>query len=183
MTSAPAGPGRPAWLVLIPVALLLTGCGLLTPVTTPGPALTPVVAMTTFVPTASPGANPLPSASSTLTSETTSSPLASVPPCAVPSDATSHYCVTKNGEGGHGGPPLVDLPTAIAMDYWVSGTCTFSLGLSTETSAVGLPSLTMTVSGPAVAGTWRVPIKPGRYYPMIGEAVGCIYRVNVRDDR
>jgi hypothetical protein len=69
------------------------------------------------------------------------------------------------------------------MDYWVKGTCTFSLGLSTETSAAGFPSLTMTVSGPTVAGTWRMRIKAGHYYPVIGEAVGCVYNVNVRDDR
>ena len=30
---------------------------------------------------------------------------------------------------------------------------------------------------------WHVSIKPGRYYPVIGEAVDCVYSVNVRDDR
>jgi hypothetical protein len=146
-----------------------------------------VLAVSTFVSTASPSDSPSLSASSTQpgapTPEPTSSPPPSIPPCTAPSGATSYYCATKNGEGGHGGPPLLDLPNAIAMDYWISGTCEFSLGLSTETSAVGLPSLTMTVSGPIVAGTWRVPIKPGRYYPVIGEAVGCVYSVDVRDDR
>jgi hypothetical protein len=96
---------------------------------------------------------------------------------------TSYYCVTKTSDGGHGGTPLIDLPSSIAFDYSVRGTCVFSLGLSTERSAVGLPALTMTVSGPEITGTWRVAIKPGRYYPVIGEAVGCIYSVNVRDDR
>ena len=187
MTSAPTGPRLRAWPILIPLALLSSGCGVLTSVSTPGPAPTPVVAVSTFLPNASPGASPSLTASPTSTPsstpETTASPPASVPPCASPSGAASQYCATKSGEGGHGGPPLLDLPKAIAMDYWVSGTCKFSLGLSTETSAVGLPSLTMTVSGPAVAGTWRVPIKPGRYYPVIGEAVGCVYSVNIRDDR
>jgi hypothetical protein len=95
---------------------------------------------------------------------------------------TSYYCATKNGEGGHGGPPLIDLPSSVAVDYRVSGRCVFSLGFSTERSAVGLPALTMTVSGREITGTWRVAIKPGRYYPVIGEAVGCVYSVNVRDD-
>jgi len=187
MMSAPAGPRRRAWPSLIPLALLLGGCGVLTSVSTPGPPPTPVVAANTSVPTTPPAAGPSLSASSTpteaATSKATSGPPASVRPCAAPSGATSYYCATKNDEGGHGGPPLLDLPSAIAMDYWVSGTCLFSLGLSTETSAVGLPSLTMTVSGPVVAGTWRMSIKPGRYYPVIGEAVGCVYSVNVRDDR
>ena len=185
MMSAPEGPGRRAWPLLIPMALLLSGCGVLTSVTTPGPAPTAVLAVTTFVPTAPPQASPSFSASSTPAPEATSGPQASVPPCTVPAAATSLYCATKNdpGGGGHGGAPVLDLPKTIAMDYWVSGTCVFSLGLSTETSAEVLPSLTMTVSGPAAAGTWRMPIKPGRYSPVIGEAVGCVYSVNVRDDR
>jgi hypothetical protein len=183
MMSAPAEPRRRAWRILIPLALLLGGCGVLTSVTSPEPAPTPVVAVSTFVPTASPWGSASLRASSTPSDAPTQEATSSPPPCEAPSGATSLYCATKNGEGAHGGPPLLDLPNAIAMDYWVSGTCMFSMGLSTQTSAAGLPSLTKTVNGPAVAGTWRVPIKPGRYYPVIGEAVGCVYSVNVRDDR
>jgi hypothetical protein len=91
--------------------------------------------------------------------------------------------LAKSGEGGQGGPPLVDLPASIAIDYTVSGTCVFSVGLVTETTDIGLPRLTMTVTGPEVAGTWRLSIKPGRYYVATGEAVGCVYSVKVRDDR
>lgn len=69
------------------------------------------------------------------------------------------------------------------MDYWVRGDCVFTLGLSTLQSAAGLPSLTMTVSGPEIDGTRRALIKPGQYRPVIGNAVGCVYSVNVRDDR
>jgi hypothetical protein len=116
------------------------------------------------------------------TASPVATPSASVSPCEVPATHTSYYCATKNDEGGHGGPPLLDLPRQIAFDYRVSGTCVFSLGLSTETSAAGLPSLTMTVTGPEITGTWRVSIKPG-HYPVISEAVGCLYSVNVRDDR
>ena len=198
MMSAPEGPGRRAWPLLIPMALLLSGCGVLTSVTTPGPAPTPVLAITTLVPTAPPQASPSFSASSTPTGaptpETTSSPAASVPPsdtldkaarnlCAEPSGATSYYCWTKTEEGMDGGQVVLDLPNAIAMDYWVSGTCVFSLGLDDETSAVGPPGLTITVTGPAVAGTWRVRIKPGQYLMGPDAAVGCVYSFNVRDDR
>jgi len=139
------------------------------------PTQTPQIIYVTPPPTAAPTQSP------TATPATT--PSASVSPCEEPATHTSFFCATKHGEGGHGGPPLLDLPGQIAFDYRVSGACTFSLGLSTETSAVGLPSLTMTVSGPEISGTWRVSIKAGRYYPVISEAVGCLYSVNVRDDR
>ena len=135
---------------------------------------TPQIIYVTLPPTVAPTLSPTPTPAS--------APSASVSPCAEPPKPTSYYCATKNGEGGHGGPPLLDLPGSIAFDYRVSGTCVFSLGLATETSVVGFPSLTMTVSGPEITGTWRVSIKPGRYYPVIGEAVGCVYSVNVRAD-
>jgi hypothetical protein len=153
-------------LAVLAVLILAAGCtsnASLTPTTTLAPA-PPTVALTvsqTLAPTQS----------------------ASVSPCEERAPHTSFFCATKNGEGGHGGPPLLDLPGQIAFDYRVSGACIFSLGLSTETSAVGLPSLTMTVSGPEISGTWRMSIKAGRYYPVISEAVGCLYSVNVRDDR
>jgi hypothetical protein len=99
-----------------------------------------------------------------------------------PSGARSYYSATKNAEGGHGGPPLVRLPGSIAIDYTVSGTCEFSLGFATKTSSTGLPKLVMNVTGPKITGTWRVRIKPGRYYVTAGEAVGCTYSLNVRDD-
>jgi hypothetical protein len=149
-------------------------------------APTPVVAVSSFVPTEPPAANPSRTSSSTSTPEPTpeptATPSASVDLCTVPSSPTSYYCATKNAEGAHGGPPVLDLASAIAIDYWVRGTCLFSLGLSSETSAAGLPSLTMNVSG-TVAGTWRASIKPGHYFPAISEAIGCVYSVNVRADR
>jgi hypothetical protein len=136
---------------------------------------TPQIIYVTLPPTVAPTLGP--------TSTLVPTPSASVSPCAEPPKPTSYYCATKNGEGGHGGPPLLDLPGQIAFDYRVRGVCVFSLGLSTETSVVGLPSLTMSVSGPEITGTWRVSIKAGRYYPVISEAVGCLYSVNVRNDR
>jgi hypothetical protein len=66
---------------------------------------------------------------------------------------------TTRTKGAHG-PPVLDLPSAIAMDYRVRGDCVFTLGPSTLQSAAGLPSLTMTVSGPEIDGTWRALIKP-----------------------
>jgi hypothetical protein len=110
-------------------------------------------------------------------------PSASLSPCPEAPKLTSYFCATKNGEGGHGGPPLLDLPGQIAFDYRVSGVCVFTLGLASETPGVGFPSLTMAVSGRENTGTWRVSIKAGRYYPVISESVGCTYSVDVRDDR
>ena len=129
-------------------------------------------------------ATPSPAIASTLdeTVEPAPTPSASAWTCEAPI-APGYYCATKNAEGGHGGPPLLHLPEAVVIDYRVSGTCNFSLGFATETSSVGLPSLTVTATGPLIAGTWRPSLKPGRYYPVIGEAVGCVYSVNVRADR
>jgi hypothetical protein len=178
--------GRTAAAVLACSTLLLGGCGVLTPLNTPGRAPSPVVAVSTFVPTRRPEAS---SASTQLPSEVPTQPIepTAQPPgsdlCTAPSSPTSLYCATKNADGAHGGAPLLDLPSAIAMDYWVRGRCTFTLGLSTLQSSAGLPSLTVTVSGPEVDGTWRASIRPGKYYPVIGEAVGCVYSVNVRADR
>jgi hypothetical protein len=171
---------------LIVAIVVLGGCGALTPMTTPGPAPTPVVVVSSVVPTEASATSPSRTASSTSTPEPTPEPTAtasaSVDLCTVPSSLASYYCATKNAEGAHGGPPVLDLASAIAIDYWVRGTCPFSLGLSNETSAAGLPSVTMNVSG-TVAGTWRASIKPGHYVPLISEAVGCVYSVNVRADR
>jgi len=153
-------------LAVLAVLVLAAGCAssaslIPTPTSTPAPP--------TVAPTVSQTPTPTQSAS--------------VSPCAKEPPPSSYYCATKNGEGGHGGPPLLDLPGSIAFDYRVSGRCIFSLGLATETSNVGFPSLTMAVTGPEITGIWRVSITPGRYYPVIGEAVGCVYDVNVRDDR
>jgi hypothetical protein len=150
---------------LLAIALLVSACGV-------------AVAPGTPAATATPSAT---AAVSTLSSTpTSSSALASAQ--ASPTSTTSYWGASKLAEGGHDGPPLLDLPKAIAIDYRVSGTCVFSLGLATATSAGGLPSLTMTVTGPEITGTWRLLIKPGRYYPVVSEAVGCVYSVNVRDD-
>lgn len=180
-----AGSGRATAAFCAISALLLASCGVLTPVNTPGRAPTPVVTISTFVPTgpanASSPSQP-PSEAPTPSIEPTARPSGS-DLCAEPISPTYLYCATKNADGAHGGAPLLDLPSAIAMDYWVRGSCTFTLGLSTPQSAAGLPSLTVTVSGPEVEGTWRAFVRPGRYYPLIGEAVGCVYSVNVRADR
>ncbi len=167
--------GIPAFL--LPPALLLSGCALLTPASTPGttPTPIPIVAGPSIAPASTPTPAP--------TAEPTARSTGSFDLCTVPGNPGSSYCVTKNGEGAHGGSPLVELPNAIAIDYRVRGSCVFSLGLSTLESTKGLPNLTMTVSGPEIDGTWRALIRPGQYYPVIGEAVGCVYSVNVRDDR
>lgn len=91
--------------------------------------------------------------------------------------------MAKLAEGSHGGAPLIVLPGSIAIDYTVSGTCVFSVALSAAATDNGLPKLTMSVTGPEISGTWRLSIKPGRYAVGTGEAVGCVYRINVRDDR
>ena len=130
-----------------------------------------------------PGIDVTPSRGAASTLNPTFTPSASASLCVEPLPSTSFFCATKNSEGGHGGPPLIDLPSSIAFDDRVSGACVFSLGLATETTVVGLPTFTVTASGPEISGTWRVSIRPGRYYPVIGEASSCVYSVNVRDDR
>ena len=152
-------------LGLLFVVLIVAGCGA---TVSPSPVSSaPSATLTTPKPSRSPTPTEQPAAQAT------------EQPSATPN---VYYAATKSGEGGHDGPPLLDLPKAIAIDYRVSGTCVFSLGLATETTNVGLPTLTMTVTGPEVAGTWRVSIKPGRYYVGAGEAVGCVYSITVRDD-
>lgn len=101
-------------------------------------------------------------------------------PGATPQVYTS---IQKLGDGGHGGLPLTDLPAAIAIDYRVSGHCVFSIRLVAETLIAGLPSLTMTVTGPESAGTWHLVITPGRYYVEPSESIGCVYSVTASDDR
>ena len=164
--------GRLGLGLIILIGLLTSGCSVLTAVTTAGPAPTPVVAGRTLTPTEPPatagGVSASPGGAVASELATASAP-------------TSYYAVAKSAEGGHGGPPLVDLPASIAVDYAVHGRCMFSIGLATATSAKGLPLLSMTVTGPEVTGTWRLSIKPGRYYVVTGEAVGCVYDVNVRD--
>jgi hypothetical protein len=90
--------------------------------------------------------------------------------------------VTGGGFGGHGGPPLIDLPAAIAIDYRVSGTCSFTIALVTATSTVGLPAMTIPMTGPEVDGTWRLSIKPGKYYVEAYDSA-CVYWYVVRADR
>ncbi len=146
------------WLV----ALLLVGCSASSQSILPAAIRSPSLA------TGSPTGQP--------------QPLASASPSPSPSDATSYMSVTKLAEGGHGVPPPVDLPRAIAIDYTVSGSCEFTVGLQTQSPSKGLPTLAMTVTGPQVEGTWRLLIKPGRYVVAIGEAIGCVFTLNVRDD-
>lgn len=160
------------------IGLLISGCSIAMPLTQSGPAATPVPAKSSIVPTATAVSSAAPATPGTMTA-TPSIAEASAPATAT---AATYYSVTKASEGGHGGPPLIELPASIAFDYTASGRCVFSLGLSTATSAKGLPVLTMTLTGPVVTGTWRLSIKPDRYYVLTGEAVGCVYSVSVRDD-
>jgi hypothetical protein len=117
----------------------------------------------------------------TPTAAASSSPDVPVPASAAASPAPL-YSVQKFAEGAHGSAPLIDLPAAVAIDYRVSGNCLFSISLATETSTAGLPSMSMSMTGPEVTGTWRLSIAPGRYYVATGEAVGCVYLITVLDD-
>jgi len=105
-------------------------------------------------------------------------------PTAGPTTATAspveYTEITKNAEGGHGGPPLVDLPAAFAVDYVVRGTCTFGIEITTEAGKAVVPGLTFGVTGTEVSGTWPIHLTPGRYYVTPAEAVGCTFSIKVR---
>ena len=110
--------------------------------------------------------------------------LATEEPTAVPTAAATpvvYYEVTKAGEGGHGGPPLLDLPASISIDYTVNGTCEFDVVVAQGVPDTGLAAATlaMTVTGRTVSGTWPVALAPGRYYVNPGESVGCTFTVRV----
>ena len=94
----------------------------------------------------------------------------------------SYWSAEKLGEGGHDGPPLITVPAAIAVDYTVRGNCLFELNVQTAQQKPAGPHLGFSVTGPEISGSWRVRLIPGDYYIYPGEAIGCIYRFNVRDD-
>ncbi|MEP7040085.1 MAG: hypothetical protein ABI864_00770 [Chloroflexota bacterium] len=77
----------------------------------------------------------------------------------------------------------IEIPvTALAIDYRVSGSCAFGVRLFAEATPddnVDAPGLTAT--GPDVAGTWHVTIKPGRYAVAAG-GDGCTWSITVRDE-
>jgi len=95
--------------------------------------------------------------------------------------AIVYYEATKNAEGGHGGPPLLDLPASIAIDYTVNGTCEFTIGVfhGVPDNGIAAAKLAMRVTGHTTSGTWPVSLVPGRYYVNPGEAVGCTFNVRV----
>ena len=85
----------------------------------------------------------------------------------------------KDAEGGHGGPQAVDLPTLLAVDYDVRGTCPFTIEVLPAAGGDAVASLAMTVTGEHIAGTWPLTVKPGSYFVSPGEAVGCTYSIVV----
>jgi hypothetical protein len=87
--------------------------------------------------------------------------------------------ITKNGEGGHGGPPLVDLPAAFVVDYKVTGTCTFQLSFEPADMSTAVQVRSVTVSGTSKSGAWDVQLTPGKYYVHPNEAVGCTFHIEV----
>lgn len=86
----------------------------------------------------------------------------------------------KMAEGGHDGPPVLDIPGPVTVDYAVRGTCTFEIDTSTEAgSDAGLPRLSVSVSGPEQRGSWSIELEAGRYVVAPSEAVGCTFDVVV----
>ena len=150
-------------LVAVVAAVALAACSASSPSVGPTPVVTasPVIVST---PEPTPVVTPV------------------VSPAPEPSP-TVYYEVTKDSDGGHGGPPVLDLPRDIAVDYIVAGTCTFTIAASTETSDAGLPRLTLLVTGSEMRGTWRFRLVPGRYYLSPSEAFGCTFTVRVYADR
>ena len=152
------------WLVLATLCAATAACTASPHVTT-GPTAT--------VPTATPG---LPE----------STPLATASPTTIPSagpSPTIYTELTKLAEGGHGGPPVLDLPAEVAVDYAVRGSCSFGVRFDTEAGDPTLPSLSLDVTGPEITGTWPIRLEPGQYYVVPDEAVGCTYSITVRADR
>lgn len=82
----------------------------------------------------------------------------------------------------HGGTPPVDLPASVAIDYWVSGTCDFTIHIVDATGSGGTPvaSFAMRMLGTTVDGTWPVVIKAGSYYVAPADSGGCRFSVTVR---
>ena len=108
-------------------------------------------------------------------------PTQTIEPSVAPSP-TIYYEVTKNGEGGHGGAPLLDLPAAIEIDYTAKGTCEFAIKVTfgVPDNGVVAAHLALTVAGPEVSGSWPLTIKPGKYYVVPSEAIGCTFHMTVR---
>lgn len=93
-----------------------------------------------------------------------------------------YYSVQKVDEGGHGGPPLIELPGALKLVYSVTGTCSFSMAFANPNGSTDqLPALTLAMVGPKVEGEWSIELPAGRYYPEFADAPGCLYSVEVRD--
>jgi hypothetical protein len=69
------------------------------------PTQTPQIIYVTEPPTVAPTQSP--------TAISAATPSASLSPCPEAPKPTSYFCATKNGEGGHGGPPPLDLPARL----------------------------------------------------------------------
>jgi hypothetical protein len=86
----------------------------------------------------------------------------------------------KNAEGAHGGPPAIDLPALVAVDYKVSGKCTFELEFHPADGSPATHKMSVTIGGDTTSGAWNVGLVPGSYFVGLGEAIGCTYSVTVR---
>jgi hypothetical protein len=146
-----------------PVVLILLGVtGCATPARSPGlPAATPGATVATPGATASSASIPEPS----LRPAPTSLVL---------------YEVSKNTipAGGHGGPPLIDLPSTFDVDYEVSGTCAFWIEFDAPSgTAASLQRFDLGVTNETRTGSWHVSLPAGSYYPLVGPEAGCTYHV------
>jgi hypothetical protein len=166
------------------VSFLLAGCGgqggagpswVLAPVTTPGST---TAATHVATPAETSAATPAPPPEPTF--DTTFPP--DPDPSAMPAGFIESFGKPVEETGGHGGLPAVELPASVAIDYWVSGTCDFTIGIVdiTGPTATHVASFAMRMLGTTVEGTWPVEIKAGSYYVVPGDAEGCRFSVTVR---
>jgi hypothetical protein len=119
------------------------------------------------------------SPTSTASTHVSPHPSASPSPSATP---LSYWSGEKLGEGGHDRPPLLMVPAATSVDYTVRGICDFEFNVDTAQHKPAGPHFAVSVTGPEITGSWRLRLTPGDYYIYPGEAVGCTYTFNVRDD-
>src|SRR5262249_23794767 len=80
-------------------------------------------------------------------------------PTQAPPTPVEYTEITKNGEGGHGGPPLVDLPASFVVDYTVSGTCTFKLSFEPENMSPAVQVRSVKASGTTGSGGGGIPLE------------------------
>jgi hypothetical protein len=127
----------------------------------------------------SPSASPIP----TTTGDFSPAPTAAATQIPSPSESLMVYAFTYNGEpGGHGGPPLLDLEAPIAIDYAVTRGCAFTIKVTFGVPDDGIEAARFSISAgtPTTSGTWPVRIKPGQYYIVGTETVGCPFQIEAR---